>query len=114
VRARAKVEALCRVEAVAVHENDAKPGQRLAAPASRRAGRVGTAFDVHIETQALALAGKHRLDHDLGPLPFRDLRLPRDAEQSVAGVARLTQLRSHPPQNLHVVARNDNRPVDEI
>jgi hypothetical protein len=57
---------------VPVDEDHAEPGQRLAAPASRRTGRVGTTLDVHVEAEPLALACEHRLDLGLGACAFRD------------------------------------------
>jgi len=44
----------------------------------------------HVETETLALACEHRFDDFLRPRSFCNLRLPRDAEQSVAGLAKLT------------------------
>ena len=114
VRACADVEAPHRIEAVAVHEDHAEAWQRLATPASRRAGRVWTALDVHVEAETLALACEHRLDDVRGRASFCNLRLPRDAEQSVAGIAELTQPRSQSDEIVHIVAGNDDRPVDEL
>jgi hypothetical protein len=56
VGADTNVEALRRVEAIAVHEQDAEAGERLATPASRRPGRMGTTFDLEVDPERLALA----------------------------------------------------------
>src|SRR6186713_3127795 len=81
VRSRANVDTLCWIEAVTIDKDHAEPGQRLAAPASRRTGRVGTTLDVHLEAEPLALACEHRLELGLGACAFRDPRLPRNTEQ---------------------------------
>src|SRR5262245_23406754 len=114
MRAFAHVEALRRIETVAVHEDDAEAGQWLATPASRRTSGVWTDLDVYVETETFALACEHCPDVVLRSLPLFDLWLPRDAEQSVVGIAILAEPRSQSHEVVWIVAGNDDGPVDKI
>src|SRR6185295_16417417 len=74
------VDAARRIEAMALDEDDAEAGQRLAAPAHGRPVAVRAVHAVDPSAEQLVGPGEDRVDLGGAPRAGRDLGLPRDAE----------------------------------
>jgi hypothetical protein len=130
LRTGTDVDALRRIQAMPLHEEDAEPGQRLPTPAGRRSRRVRTIFDLDVDTQLIA----HPPHHSGNPLrrlfAVRDLRLPGDAEELIALfpvsakhgrpighrfyiIRRQRHAKAQAAAKQHILTADDHGPIDE-